>query len=328
MRELQKDGDRLSGVRVHGMEYFVYENIEHEERCPVNIFITSIEVSRFHWHYDYELMLVLKGSIAVNTLPAPFVLQAGQIYLFNSAQVHELRKTEEDNICLFIQITPALFRSKSGGTRRFQFYLNSQSETNVPAIGYQPYIRQAASIGLLSTGTKTNGYRLQSKLYGLLADLFEFCVYDVHQSAAGKDQQEDAELLVNIIGYIRENSQEETVLEQLYKHFGMSEKTVYRFLKDNIGLSARELLLECRLEKAKYLLRFTEKPISFVVDVSGVGGENTFYRVFKKSTGLTPLEYRKRGGPASGRSEIKGYLHYSTSEAVMLLKKLCAEDEQ
>ncbi len=310
------------------MESYVYEAIEHGERCPVNVFITSIEISRFHWHYDYELMLVLKGSVAVNTLPAPFVLKAGQIYLFNSTQVHELRKTEEDNICLFIQITSALFRGKSEGNRRFQFYLNSQSESNMPAIGYRPFIRQAAAIGLLSTSTNPNPnpYRLQSKLYGLLADLFEFGVYDIHQSAAGRDLQQDATTLLNIIDYIRENSQEETVLEQLYKHFGMSEKTVYRFLKDNIGLSARELLLECRLEKAKYLLQFTDKPISFVVDVSGVGGENTFYRVFKKSTGLTPLEYRKRGGPTSGRSEIKGYLQYSTSEAVMLLKKLCAED--
>lgn len=310
------------------MEYYMYETIEHGEKCPVNIFITSIDVSRFHWHYDYEIILVLKGSITVNTLPGPFVLQAGNIYLVNSAQVHELRRTEEDNICLFIQITPALFNARSDGSQRYQFYLNSQSETNVPSVGYRPYIWRLAEIGLFTTGTKANIFRLQSMIYGLLADLFEYCVYDVHQSASGKDQQEDATLLLNIIDYIRENSQEDTVLDQLYKNIGMSEKTVYRFLKDNIGLSARELLLECRLEKAKYLLRFTEKPISFVVDVSGIGGENTFYRVFKKNTGLTPLEYRKCGGQAAQRSEIKGYLHYSMSEAVMLLRKLRAEEDQ
>lgn len=308
------------------MEYCMYETIEHGEKCPVNIFITSIDVSRFHWHYDYELILVLKGSILVNTLPNPFTLQAGNVYLVNSAQVHELRKTEEDNICLFIQITQALFRARADGTQRYQFYLNSQSQTNVPSVGYAPYIRRAAEIGMLTSTPRSNAFRLQSMIYGLLADLFEYCVYDVHQSAAGKEAQEDASLLLNIIDYIRENSQEDTVLDRLYKNMGMSEKTVYRFLKDNIGLSARELLLECRLEKAKYLLRFTDKPISFVVDVSGFGGENTFYRVFKKNTGLTPLEYRKAGASTEQRSEIKGYLHFSMGEAVALLRKLCAEE--
>lgn len=68
------------------MSSYIFETIEHEEKYPAKVFVTSIEHSSFHWHYDYELILVLKGSLIVNASPKITVLEAGDIVLLIQKQ--------------------------------------------------------------------------------------------------------------------------------------------------------------------------------------------------------------------------------------------------
>ena len=100
-----------------------------------------------------------------------------------------------------------------------------------------------------------------------------------------------------------------------YKYIGMSEKTLYRFLKRHTYLTLKDLVTTTRLEKAQFLLTETENDISFIALECGFGNENTFYRLFKKSFGVTPTEYRQYGTVIEMNKEVKGYLEYNKSEA-------------
>jgi hypothetical protein len=42
------------------MSRSIFEVIEYEKKMPAKIFITSIEQSYYHWHFDYEFLLVFK----------------------------------------------------------------------------------------------------------------------------------------------------------------------------------------------------------------------------------------------------------------------------
>ncbi len=55
----------------------IFENTEHSKSYLANIYITNLESSRLHWHYDYELIIVLNGSLLVYAGSEPSILQPG-----------------------------------------------------------------------------------------------------------------------------------------------------------------------------------------------------------------------------------------------------------
>ncbi len=304
------------------MKSYIFEAIEHGKKYPAKAFVTSIDHSSFHWHYEYEIILVLKGALLINVSPKPVVLEAGDIILLNSKAIHELQRTEEENLCLFIQINQCLFSDFKDRNRTYYFYLNSKTDGLYPKKDYCFFTSLAAKIGLEFQRNDTVGYyHTKSMLYMLIADLFEYVPYEIHQKAATSRENENPVLLMQIIEFIQENYKKGNVLDELYKTLGISEKTVYRFLKCNVGLSSKELVTNCRIEASKPMLKFSDKPISYIADECGFGSENTFYRVFKKEVGVTPNEYRLNGMTLEKNPDVKGYLSFNQKEAAELLNK-------
>ena len=302
------------------MKNYIFEAIEQGEQYPVKAFVASIEHSSFHWHYDYELILVLKGSLSVNAGPKPVILEAGELLLLNSKAVHELQRTTEDNLCLFIQLNQCLFHDYKEANKTYYFYLCSKEEELQPKKNLNYFVETAAKIGLITQNKDMiSFYRMKALIYQLIADLFEYVPYEIHQRASTSKESENAVLLMKIIEFIQENYKRENVLEELYKQLGIGEKTTYRFLKYNIGLSSKELVTACRIDASKPLLKYSEKPIQIIAEECGFGSENTFYRVFRKEVGVTPNEYRHNGAAPESNPEIKGYLSFSQGEALALL---------
>jgi len=62
--------------------------------------------------------------------------------------------------------------------------------------------------------------------------------------------------------------------------------------KAELGISPIRFLISCRLDVAKHYLRATSLPIREIAELSGYESEPSFYKVFRKETGLTPMKYR------------------------------------
>lgn len=63
---------------------------------------------------------------------------------------------------------------------------------------------------------------------------------------------------------------------------------MHRYLKNHVGMSVKDMVDTLRVDKAKKLLNHTEKNMNCIIDECGFGSENTFYRIFRQSTGMTP----------------------------------------
>lgn len=74
---------------------------------------------------------------------------------------------------------------------------------------------------------------------------------------------------------------------------GISEKYLYQFLKEQTGETFASCLLRIRMEKAMELLQNTDYSNEQIAEMTGFGSVNTFYRNFKKTTGVTPNIYKK-----------------------------------
>lgn len=299
---------------------YIFESIEHQKELPIKVFMASIGSSSLHWHNDYEIMLVLKGKLIVYLEAEFFNLKAGDIVLFNSKSIHGIKRNADDNICLFVQVYPALLDSMYNRNRRYNFYLNSANSNIHIKKDYYIFKNILANIGITHFSDKESRvYKLKSYIYKLFADLFDYTIYDIQQYADNVNTYENPELFIKIITYIENNYENSTLIDDICKHVGMSQPTLYRFLKNSTGFTIHDIVRALKTEKAKVMLSSTDKSISYISQVCGYNNEMTFYRAFKRETGLTPNEYRLSGSISKINMDVQGYMSFNRIEALELL---------
>lgn len=96
-----------------------------------------------------------------------------------------------------------------------------------------------------------------------------------------------------ILEYIEERYSEDLSLDSLSEHFKISKTYINRLLKNHAGSSFLEILLDCRMKKAKELLMENSYKIYEVAERVGYHDLSHFIRSFKKKYGVTPNAYRR-----------------------------------
>ena len=304
---------------------FNFEQVEYNNAFPFNAFVVSIDNSSYHMHAEYEILILLKGSLLLFLNSKPVELQEGDVFLINPKTIHSIRHTESENICMVLQLNPSLFQEEDEGGAMFQFDLNTSRKDVVTRLDVEDFTRTAALLTkLIRKRDKKDIYRIRAYVYKLIADLIEHVPYDIKYHS--RTSVENTGIVMMIVEYLEKNIHDYDVLDNLCSDLGLSSKSVYRILKDNIDLSAKELIDNIRIDNAKRLLKFTQKSIEYIVDYCGFGSEGSFYRVFKKKTGLTPTEYRKNDFSMEKLTQIQGYINYRNREAQSLLEEIIEEE--
>lgn len=306
----------------------VYEKIDHCKPLPFECFITSLEKSYYHWHEDYEVIFLLKGNFSVWMDGNEYNMNAGDFILVNSKEVHSIQKCKKGNIALFIQFEPdILLKMLDLKNRRFYFYLNSFNGKWRQGRDCNYFRKLFANVGL-AVFEKKNGYEFyaSSYFYHFLGDLFRYVVYDIYYIDDDKYTNDDNIILDKLTEFVKENYTDNLMTDDLCDYLGVSRSTLYRYLKDKLGMSLTSFINYYRIEEAKKLLRNTDYDITHISGICGFSNQPSFYRVFKKETNMTPNEFRKKEGQIEKEEEdqdqrIRGYTSYSNQEAYELLKE-------
>lgn len=110
-----------------------------------------------------------------------------------------------------------------------------------------------------------------------------------------KEQEERAQ---DVIGQIQKHIndhihiQDEISLVRLADLVHFNPSYLSRLFKQLVGMNLSDYISELRIKRAKQLLENKEMKISAVADALGYGTATNFTRFFKKSTNMTPQEYR------------------------------------
>lgn len=98
-----------------------------------------------------------------------------------------------------------------------------------------------------------------------------------------------------MLGCISENYREKLTLEMIASAAGISKSEALRCFRRSIGTTPVKYLCDFRIAKAKELLRSTEDKVTTVALNVGIDNISYFVRRFSEETGMTPVEWRKRG---------------------------------
>lgn len=93
--------------------------------------------------------------------------------------------------------------------------------------------------------------------------------------------------------YITRNYAEKISLETLADVTGLSSAYLSSIFKSETGATITDFITSCRIEKAKELLLNTTMNVSEIANNVGYIDARYFSKIFIKSTGLRPMQYRK-----------------------------------
>ena len=99
--------------------------------------------------------------------------------------------------------------------------------------------------------------------------------------------------LQQVINYIHDHLDHDISLDSLSILAGLSSYHFARMFKQSTGLAPHQYVMQCRMDKAKEILQYTNHPISQIALEIGYESQSHFTHLFKRYNGVTPAAYRK-----------------------------------
>ncbi|RAV18974.1 helix-turn-helix domain-containing protein [Paenibacillus contaminans] len=109
-----------------------------------------------------------------------------------------------------------------------------------------------------------------------------------------RDARSQHALMGDVKAYIEKQFTDPNLsLDLLSERFDLNGKYLSKLFKETFGVKFVDFLIELRMEHAKRLLKETNVPVQEIAEQVGYASSVSFIRIFKKSTGLSPGDYRK-----------------------------------
>ena len=94
--------------------------------------------------------------------------------------------------------------------------------------------------------------------------------------------------------YIDTNYSKAIKVSEIAAQLNVNRSHLYRVFKENTNTSIENYLVLVRINKARSFLEDTNFPASTIAAMTGYAYYPTFFKTFKRITGLTPIQYRNK----------------------------------
>ena len=124
-------------------------------------------------------------------------------------------------------------------------------------------------------------------------DNLKISLFEQRISAMAEPEKQEERTIHGITRYLQEHLAEDMSLSVLSEEFHLSAQYISQLFKSEIGVGFLNYLTNIRMEQAKKLLLSTDLSIAEVAERSGYGDYRVFTKVFKKTEGITPSQFRR-----------------------------------
>lgn len=151
--------------------------------------------------------------------------------------------------------------------------------------------RAAAYVGILSNGKMYWGVGLDEDIIKSSIAALVSAGNKLAQSENIKEGRE--ERIVEIMRYIQSHYKDVT-LEELAENFHLSTPYLSKYIKEHTGITFQETVKKARMKKARSMLRETNQTVESIAADVGYETVEHFNRLFKKTYGMTPVQFRRQ----------------------------------
>lgn len=254
-----------------------------------------------HWHREMELIYVSKGTINLGINDQPFTISEGEMVFINGGDLHYVLASPGSKRIVY-QFDLNMFLNLTEDDLDLKNIFNQ-----IPPLGKNWNGNQEKISLLLKEIYNENEHHPKGYMLKIKANLFEMILIFIRDITLEKvDKQQlkrrirSEEILVKldqIFRFVEQKYTERITLEEVSAAMGYSQFYFTKFFKKNTGKTFMTFLNDYRIDKAKWLLVKTSLSVSEIISEVGFESDKTFYRLFKLSMEMAPLDYRKKMQP-------------------------------
>ena len=111
--------------------------------------------------------------------------------------------------------------------------------------------------------------------------------------------------LEQALRHMADHSSERLSVPLIAQTVGLGRQSLERRFNRHLGRTINDELIRLRVEMLKRLLVEGDETITRLSERAGFGTTVSMHEMFKRFTGITPAEYRKKHGPQAKRDELK-----------------------
>lgn len=250
-----------------------------------------------HWHSEFEIISVRTGSAEFTCGEQKFRSADGDIIVIPPNVMHSVYPCPKmHQIYDTLVFSPELFgmfriRPLHTGMRKAadhrQYADTDAHHTKASSLLYGDGIDCRNGLCLCQRGHTTAGHASAwrtVRFFWLLETEAEMV----------PNFQEAGEMIRPALEYIKEHFQENITIQQLAAVVHLSESYFMNQFQRHVGFTAIEYISHFRINQACRLLGDTRKSVLEVAFDCGFRNISNFNRQFRKVTGCSPTEYRKR----------------------------------
>lgn len=129
--------------------------------------------------------------------------------------------------------------------------------------------------------------------FGTCIDNLKISLFEQRIATAEEPKEQEERVITGITRYLQEHLAEEVSLSVLAEEFHLNPQYISQLFKNEIGVGFLAYLTNIRMEKGKKLLLSTSFSVAEIAEQAGYGDYRVFTKVFKKTEGITPSQYRR-----------------------------------
>jgi len=249
----------------------------------------------FHWHLEYELILIISGTFELSLDGKVFLMKGGDCAWVGSGVIHGGIPNDCVYECVVFDLgtllhdTPVCARSAAS-------FLSDESEyTGVFPDGS---VQAALSRQLMAAMREENkGYEWTT--VGLMWQLMGSLIGRETSAPALSRNRGKILKMKKVLSYIKDHYENAITLTELASLAGMTPKYFCRAFSHMTGKTPIEYLNYYRIEQAGEQLLLTDRSITDIALSCGFNDMSYFSKTFSRYKGVCPSGYRRKQAPLS-----------------------------
>lgn len=240
-----------------------------------------------HFHDCHQIIFIVKGRADFCVNDKFLRATAGDIAIFSRYENHSVVDCSREYERFVLHIDPDVVNQNSAVYSLL---------TDRP-VGFCNVINVSANMAEIADIFKHilfeygNASKLADEMEQLLVKQLLITIYRCMAVDFGSAYDD---IVSNVKRQFENTCHDQYTLDALAKQYSVSISSLSHRFRAVTGVSVMEYLQSCRMAKVKQMLAETDCSIGEIVEKCGFSDNSNFSRTFKKRTGFSPSDFRKR----------------------------------